>query len=44
VRFTLAHAVLGISTLIGVTSALPCIAQTRVTSLRSCGARWPPAI
>jgi hypothetical protein len=33
VRFTLAHAVLGISTLIGVTSALPCIAQTRVTSL-----------
>jgi hypothetical protein len=33
VRFTLAYAVLPISTLIGAIGASPCIAQTRVTSL-----------
>jgi hypothetical protein len=33
VRFTFAHVVLAISTLIGAISARPCIAQARVTSL-----------
>lgn len=33
VRFRPVHVVLGVSTLIGATSASPCVAQTRVTSL-----------